>query len=89
MPDRGHRGAGHPHTPKHQLACYTLIFRLYVAGRSKAVPDVRSWVIEQLHYISSHFYVRNAEAVAQILEREMDVSPWDVYAMLGSYAFGA
>jgi hypothetical protein len=87
--DRGPGGAGHPHTPNHQLECYTLIFPLYVAGRSKSVPDVRPWVIKQLHYISSHFYVRNAEVVAQILEREKDVSPWEVYAMLGSYAFGA
>jgi hypothetical protein len=53
--DRGPGGAGHPHTPNHQLECYTLIFPLYVAGRSKSVPDVRPWVIKQLHYISSHF----------------------------------
>ena len=87
--DRGPEGAGHPHTPNHQLDCYALIFPLYVAGRSKAVPDVRPWVIKKLHYIGSHFYVRNAEVVAQILERETDVSPWEVYAMLGSYAFAS
>jgi hypothetical protein len=87
-----HRGpvrAGHPHTPTHRLECYALIFPLYVAGRSKSVPDARPWIIEQLHYIGSHFYIRNAEVVAQLLEREADVSLWEVYAMLGSYAFGA
>lgn len=87
--DRGPGGAGHVHTPNHQLDCYTLIFPLYVAGRSKAVPDVGLWVIKQLHYISSHFYVRNAEVVAQILERETEISPWEVYAMLGSYALAS
>lgn len=85
--DRGSGETGHLHTPKHQLDCYTLIFPLYVAGRFKTFPEVRPWVIKQLHYISSHFYVRNAEAVAQILDRETDVSPWGVYAMLGGYAF--
>ncbi|KAL9127921.1 MAG: hypothetical protein Q9175_007641 [Cornicularia normoerica] len=87
--DLGPGGAGHTHTPNHQLDCYTLIFPIYVAGRSKAVPNVRPWVLKQLHYISGHFYVRNAEVVAQMLERETDVSPWEVYAMLGSYAFAS
>ena len=78
---------GHSHTPNHQLDCYTLIFPLYVAARSKAVPDMKPWVIKNLHYMSSHFHVRNAEFVTRILERETDVNPWEVYAMLGSYAF--
>jgi hypothetical protein len=86
---RGPRAAGHSHTPHHQADCYSLIFPLYTAGRSKDVPLVRPWVIKQLHYIGRHFYIRNAEVVAQILERETDVCPWEVYAMLGSYAFNA
>ena len=92
-----HRGpeaaaTGHSHSPNHQLECYTLIFPLYIAGRSQTVhPDVKPWIIEQLHYISSHFYVRNAGIVAKMLERgESDAtSPWEVYAMLGSYAFAS
>lgn len=78
---------GHSHTPNHQLDCYTLIFPLYVAARSKAVPDMKPWVIKNLHYMSTHFHVRNAELVARILEQETDVDPWEIYAMLGSYAF--
>lgn len=80
-------GASHMHTPDHQKDCYTLIFPLYAAGRSSAFPDVRPWAIKQLHYLGSHFNVRNAELVAQILEGEADVCPWEVYAMLGCYAF--
>jgi hypothetical protein len=80
---------GHSHTLHHQAECYSLIWPLYAAGRSKVDPDVRSWVIKQLHYIGCHFSIRNAEVVAQILEGEKDVCPWDVYAMLGSYAFNA
>lgn len=87
--DHGPGGARHFHTLHHQAECYSLIWPLYAAGRSKAGPDVRPWVIKQLHYIGSHFNIRNAEIVAHILEGETDVCPWDVYAMLGSYAFNA
>ena len=87
--DHGSSESTHPHTPDHQLDCYSLIFPLYVAGRSEAVPTVRPWVIKQLHYMSSHFSIRNAETIAQLLERETDVCPWEVYAMLGSYAFAS
>jgi hypothetical protein len=80
-------GAAHLHTPYHQSECYSLIFPLYTAGRSNVVPEARSWVTEQLHYIGSHFYIRNAELVAQILEGGKDADPWEIYAMLGSYAF--
>ena len=82
---------GHSHSPNHQQECYTLIFPLYIAGRSQAVPDVKPWIIKQLHYISNHFYVRNAGIVAKMLEGgdEDNRSPWDVYAMLGSYAFAS
>ena len=44
---------------------------------------------KQLHYIGSHFYIRKAEVVAEILEHETDVGFWEVYAILGSYALTA
>jgi hypothetical protein len=81
-------GAGHSHTPDNHADCYTLIFPLYAAGRY-ADPQVRCWVIKQLHYIGSHFYMRRAEMVAEILEHETDIGLWEVFAMLGSYAFTA
>lgn len=76
----------HPHYPRHQADCYLLIFPLYAAGRSGAIPDVKAWVIEQLRYMASHFYLRKAEVVARILEGDEDICPWDVNVMLGSYA---
>ena len=83
------RGSVHTHTSNHLLDCYTLIFPLYVAGRSNAHPEMRPWVVKQLHYLGSHFYIRSAEVVAQILEQGRDIDPWEVYSMLGSYAFAA
>lgn len=80
----------HVHTPAHNLDCYTLIFPLYVAAWSQHTPDsLRLWIIEQLHYMGSHFGIRNAELVGQILDRGDKIDPWAVYAMLGSYAFVA
>ena len=89
--DPGPAATGHSHSPNHQLECYTLIFPLYIVGRSQAIPDVKPWIIKTLHHISSHFDVRNAGIVAKMLERgdENATSPWDIYAMLGSYAFAS
>ena len=48
---------------------------------------MKPWVIKNFHYMSIHFHIRNAELVARILEQETDVGLWNLYAMLGSYAF--
>ncbi|TGO60794.1 hypothetical protein BOTNAR_0139g00120 [Botryotinia narcissicola] len=78
------------HTPSHKLTCYTLIFPLYVAGFvNDSDSNIWKWAIEKLYYIGSHFGIRNAELVAQILEKRSENDPWKVYTMLGSYAFGA
>lgn len=77
----------HLHTPNHLADCHSLLFPLYVAGRCKTLPEVRSWVLDQLHYIGRHFHIRNAQIIAQLLEQESDVCPWEVFGMLGSYAF--
>lgn len=82
--------AAHTYTPADNLACYSLIFPLSVAARSEASPKaLRSWVVNELHYMASHFYIRNAEVVAQIIERGPQTKPWDIYTLLGSYAFVA
>jgi hypothetical protein len=83
-------GPSHLHSPSQSLDCYTVIFPLYIAGRSIDAPKaLKPWIINQLYYISSHFNIRKASVVAQILEQNANISPWSVYAMLGSYAFVA
>lgn len=80
----------HTHTPSHNLTVYTLIFPLYVAAQSTVIAfGMRYWIIEQLHHIGTHFSVRNAEIVAQMLEERSMIGLWDVYAMLGGYAFAS
>ncbi|PMD18427.1 hypothetical protein NA56DRAFT_691143 [Hyaloscypha hepaticicola] len=79
------------HSPNQTFDCYTLIYPLYIAARSRFSPnDLKPWSIKELHYIGSHFSIRNAELVAQMLENGTDCeNTWGVYAMLGGYAFAA
>jgi hypothetical protein len=82
--------ASHVHSPEQYLACYSLIFPLSVAGQSKACPEtLKLWITKELHYMANHFYMRNAEVVARIIERGTLVNAWDIYTLLGSYAFVA
>jgi hypothetical protein len=84
------RSGTHPRCPSQDQDCYSLIFPLYVAGRSHAAPiAIRQWIISQLYHIRDYFNVRNADVVAKILESGQDLDPWTVYAILGSYAFAA
>ena len=77
-------------TTAQRLQCYTLLFPLYVAGLySSSSTQVKSWVIKQLRFMSDVIGIQNASIVVKILERGNKTCPWDVYAMLGSYAFAA
>lgn len=80
----------HLHSPSHTSECYTLIYPLFVAGQSRYTPETtRTWIQNELRYMGSHFGIRNAELTCHILEKGERVNPWEVYAMLGSYAFAA
>ncbi len=90
LPENRTSGANHVHTSSQISDIYSLILPLYVAGRSKASPDsLKQWAIDQLEYVGSHFGIKNAKLAGDILKRKGNVSPWVVYAMLGSYAFAA
>lgn len=80
----------HDHDPDWNINCYTLIYPMYVAGRSEfASADIRDWITQQLFFMGSHFHIPNATTVASILKSEKNIAPWDIYGLLGSYAFAA
>ena len=81
----------HNHSsPVRRIHCYTLLFPFYVAGfYASSGSQIREWVIQQLRHISTDSGMRNAAAVAEMLNIQNSISPWSVYAMLGSYAFAA
>ena len=90
--------AGHENTtssskadfPTQRLRCYALLFPLYVAAlHASPATQIKPWIIKQLHFMSDERGIRNASVVADILERGAGTCPWDVYAVLGSYAFAA
>ena len=73
---------------KHYLPCYRLIFPLYIAAQSPTTSQaIKQYAIQQLHFMADHHSIENALAVAKILESGEKRNPWNVYALLGSYAF--
>ncbi|KAJ5247583.1 hypothetical protein N7468_002566 [Penicillium chermesinum] len=78
------------HSPKQVLDCYTLIFPLFVAGRSTPISaDQKAAIVQSLRFIHMHFGIENASFAANTIENQPDKDPWQVFAMLGSYGFAA
>lgn len=77
-----------PFTLDQSLKCYTLLAPLYLAGHASSNPTTKSWVMHVLKYMADGG-VEMAHKTAQVLETSPSTNFWDVYAMLGSYAFAA
>jgi hypothetical protein len=77
-----------PANAKSYLQSYRLIFPLYVAAQSVSAPEaMKNYAIQQLRHIADYHAIKNASTVAKILESGERRNPWEVYALLGSYAF--
>lgn len=89
----GHQNADHEinaYSESQRLQCYTLLFPLYVAGKyASPTTIVKPWIVKLLRLMANEIGIRNADAVAQKLEKANETSIWDIYALLGSYAFAA
>ncbi len=71
-----------------QLACYRLIYPLYVAAQSSLVSqDIRDWIIGELRFMADFHAIENAAKVVKFLEEGGPGDTSRVYKMLGSYAF--
>ncbi|KAJ4356680.1 uncharacterized protein N0V89_004716 [Didymosphaeria variabile] len=83
----------HTHTLSHFLDTYILLFGLYASAWSRGCPErARIWIIGQLDRMAEHFGVKEAATVAAILkmqDKKARIGPWDVYRLIGSYAFAA
>ncbi|KAK9777097.1 putative Zn(2)-C6 fungal-type domain-containing protein [Seiridium cardinale] len=78
-----------PFTPLQSLQCYTLLSPLYLAAKLSTRVKMRAWIIGTLQYMAGFGGMKAANSIARILQSHPDVSYWQVYAMLGSYAFAA
>ncbi|KAL8798812.1 MAG: hypothetical protein Q9182_006356 [Xanthomendoza sp. 2 TL-2023] len=77
-----------PPNPTNHLPCYRLIFPLFVVAQSSALPPAfREWAIKELHFMADYHGIKNAMMVADMLESGQTKPVWEMYAMLGSYAF--
>ncbi|KAF2260139.1 hypothetical protein CC78DRAFT_585134 [Lojkania enalia] len=84
-------GSGHSHTLSHYFDVYILLFPLYVAAWSSVCSEAaRIWIVREIYHIAEHFSIREAALVGAILrDRDVQANPWDIYRLLGSYAFAA
>ncbi|ETS76205.1 hypothetical protein PFICI_11592 [Pestalotiopsis fici W106-1] len=78
-----------PFTPLQSLQCYTLLSPLYLAAKLSTRGKMRTWIIGVLQFMAGCGGMEAANSIANILQSRSDVSYWQVYAMLGSYAFAA
>jgi len=84
IPDRDQH-----YTPFEAARCYSLIFAIYIAARCVfTTASLRTWLIGRLRFLST-MNIKEAKMAAEVLERNENVNPWTVYAMLGSYSFTA
>jgi hypothetical protein len=77
-----------PTAAENLLSCYRIIFPLYIAAQSFSAPEAMTqYAIRQLRFIADEHGIEGALVVAKVLESGEKRNPWEVYALLGSYAF--
>jgi hypothetical protein len=78
-----------PFSLPQSLKCCSLLAPLYLAGQTTRNAPTRDWVSRVLEYMAGTGGLELAHRTAAVLETSPSTSFWDVYAMLGSYAFAA
>ena len=69
---------------------YPLLWPLWLAATfASPTSKIKSWALKEIKYISYAMGFSKGLIVAEIVEEGKEVSPWSVYATLGSYAFAA
>ncbi|KAK5987332.1 hypothetical protein PT974_11458 [Cladobotryum mycophilum] len=76
-----------PFSPTQVLECFTILVPLYFAGHVSADPAVRPWTIGVLRYMAEVGGIEAARRTADTLEFSPEVEYWEMYSMLGGYAF--
>jgi hypothetical protein len=72
------------------LSCYSLLFPLYIVGRSKWTNSHQQiWATEQLACIGNTHGIPKALELVHLIKEPFEPEPWHVYAMLGGYGFAA
>jgi hypothetical protein len=89
---RGSTGKNHTHTMPHILDVYILIFSLYVVAWSRTCPrTTHNWAMAQLQHIASHFEIREAAVILDILKKQEIEdgvrNPWYVYNFVCTFGY--
>ena len=78
-----------PFTALQAMQCRTLLAPLYLAGHVSKNPDVRPWAVHMMTYMADAGGMETAQKIGDELALGQRMEYWDVYTMLGGYAFAA
>ncbi|EGX91708.1 C6 transcription factor [Cordyceps militaris CM01] len=75
--------------PMQQLGTYTIFFPLYLAVQASRDGRLGGWAQNVLGLVADVGGLAMAQRTADALQANANMSSWDVYTMLGSYAIAA
>ncbi|OAA53680.1 C6 transcription factor [Cordyceps fumosorosea ARSEF 2679] len=76
-------------SPMQQLGTYTVLFPLYLATQASRDMRLHGWAQDVLGLVADVGGLAMAQRTTEALKQNAELSSWDVYTMLGSYAIAA
>ena len=77
-----------PFAPLQTMQCYAMLPPMFAAAQLSNDVEVRGWAVRALRYMADGSGMEMASRFADIIETSQETPFWNVYAMMGSYAFG-
>lgn len=76
-----------PFSPAQMLECYTLLPPMYLASRLSRDSALSSWTFGIMDHMAEVGGMKMAKVTVDTLRNDKTVAYWDIYALLGGYAF--
>lgn len=76
-----------PFSPVQMLECYTLLPPMYLASRLSRDSALSSWTFGIMDHMAEVGGMKMAKVTVDTLRSDKTVAYWDIYALLGGYAF--
>lgn len=80
-------GNTEPFSPVQMLECYTLLPPMYLASRLSRDRGLSAWTFGIMDHMAEVGGMRMAKVTVDTLRNDKTVAYWDIYALLGGYAF--
>lgn len=76
-----------PFSSVQMLQCYTLLPQMYLAGRLTSNKALSEWVFDMMEHMANVGAMKMAKVTVDTLRTDKSIAYWDIYALLGGYAF--